>query len=162
MHRYNSITLIQRALLFSVVILLAGNGRSYGQQSDIDSVKAAIEAYHAAIESLTLSEMEPLWAHDSSATMILPVDRSVSVGWDAVQKHWEYLFIAVSSLKLTQVEEPVIQVQKDMAWSTDIVNEVVHLKTGATYTRNIIETDIFEKQGDKWLLVSLAASQRPM
>jgi hypothetical protein len=49
-----------------------------------------------------------------------------------------------------------------MAWSTDIVNEVVHLKTGATYTRNIIETDIFEKQGDKWLLVSLAASQRPM
>ncbi len=163
MNRYHSIALIRSALLFAVVILLAGNGRSYGQQSDIDGVKATIEAYHAAIEALSLSKMEPLWVHDSSATVIFPVDTSPSVGWDAVRKHWDYLFVVPSSLKLTLVKEPVIQVEKDMAWSMDIVSEVVRLKTGgSTYSRNVIETDIFEKRGGKWLLVLHAASQRPM
>jgi hypothetical protein len=46
MNRRTSISLIARALLFSVVVLLAGNGRSYGQQSDADP--ASLAQRHAA------------------------------------------------------------------------------------------------------------------
>jgi hypothetical protein len=52
MNRCTSVTLIARALLFSVVVLLAGNGTSYAQQSDIDAIKAAIAAYHAVLGTL--------------------------------------------------------------------------------------------------------------
>ena len=63
MNGSNSITLFARALLFSVAILLAGSAKSYAQESDI---KAAINVYHFALDSLELSKMEPLWAHDTN------------------------------------------------------------------------------------------------
>jgi hypothetical protein len=40
-----------RAAAFCLV-LLAGNGKSYARQADIDTVKAAVAAYHAALGSL--------------------------------------------------------------------------------------------------------------
>ena len=78
-----TVTSIGRALLLSVVVLLAGNATSYAQQSEIDSIKAAVAAYHAALGSLDISKMERLWVRDSYVTAIQPRDKSISVGWDA-------------------------------------------------------------------------------
>jgi hypothetical protein len=64
---------VARVLLFSVVVLLAGPGNSYAQQSDSDSIKAAIAAYHAVIEGLDMSKMDPLWAHRSGRNCAPPV-----------------------------------------------------------------------------------------
>jgi hypothetical protein len=85
-NRRTTAALIARAMLLSVVVLLGGNGKSYAQQADIDSVKATVEAYHAAIGSLDMSKMDPLWAHDAYVTVIQPRDKGISVGWDAVKK----------------------------------------------------------------------------
>ena len=49
------------ALLLSVLTRLAGNGKSYTQQADIDSVKAAVAAHHAALGLLDPSKVDPLW-----------------------------------------------------------------------------------------------------
>ena len=68
MNALNSVTLIVRALLFSFVVVLAGGSKSNAQEADI---KAAVDAYHAALGLLDLSKMEPLWAHDANA------DRSI-------------------------------------------------------------------------------------
>jgi ketosteroid isomerase-like protein len=95
------VRLIARAPLLSVIVLLAGNGTSYAQQSDIDSVKAAVAAYHAAIGSLDMSKMDPLWAHDAYVTAIQPRDKTISIGWDAVKKGWETLPNVWSELKIT-------------------------------------------------------------
>jgi MgtC family len=65
----------------------AVNGTSYAQ-SDMDDVKAAVDAYHAAIASLDTSKMDPLWAHDATVTLINPANKSISVGWEAVTKIW--------------------------------------------------------------------------
>jgi ketosteroid isomerase-like protein len=101
MTRSTMVTLISRALMFSVVVLLAGNGNSYAQQSDIDNVKAAVAAYHAAIGSLDMSKMDPLWAHDAYVTVINPRNKGISVGWDAVEKNWESTLNSWSELKVT-------------------------------------------------------------
>jgi hypothetical protein len=45
-----------------VLALLAGNGNSYLQQAGIDSVKAAVAAYRAALGSLDPSKVDPLCA----------------------------------------------------------------------------------------------------
>lgn len=161
MDRRTSTTLIARALLFSVVVLLAGNGKSYGQQSDIDAVKAAIAAYHAAIGPLAMSKMDPLWAHDANVMLLNPRDKSVSVGWDAVNKNWEAAGNFWSELNITQTNGPYVQVKGDVAWSTGIVNAVGKSKAGAAISGPTAETDVFEKRGGKWLLVSHTASSRP-
>ncbi len=158
MNGSNSITLFARALLFSVAILLAGSAKSYAQESDI---KAAINVYHFALDSLELSKMEPLWAHDTNVILINPADKSVSVGWDAVKKDWQAQFNFLSELKVTQAEGPNVSVKGDVAWATGIAKAVAKSKVGADAGGLVYESDVFEKRDGKWLLVSHVALQVP-
>jgi ketosteroid isomerase-like protein len=158
MNRLNTITLIARALLFSLVVLLAGGATSYAQESDI---KAAVEAYHAALGSLDVSKMEPLWAHDANVILINPADRSVSVGWEAVKKDWEAQFNFLSDLKVTQVDGPHISVEGNFAWATGIAKAAAKSKTGADVGGLVFESDVFEKRDGGWLLVSHTALAVP-
>ena len=158
MNGSNSITLFARALLFSVAILLAGSAKSYAQESDI---KAAINVYHFALDSLELSKMEPLWAHDTNVILINPADKSVSVGWDAVKKDWQAQFNFLSELKVTQAEGPNVSVKGDVAWATGIAKAVAKSKVGADAGGLVYELDVFEKRDGKWLLVSHVALQVP-
>src|SRR5438105_3163668 len=64
----------RRALLLCVLALLAGNGNSYLQQGGIDSVKAAVAAYRAALGSLNPAKVDPFWARDAYV-MINPRDK---------------------------------------------------------------------------------------
>jgi len=158
MKRLNSITLIARALLFSLVVLLAGGATSYAQESDI---KSAVEAYHAALGSLDLSKMEPLWAHYANVILINPADRSVSVGWEAVKKDWEAQFDFLSDLKVTQVDGPHVGVEGNFAWATGIAKAVAKSKTGVDVGGVVFESDVFEKRDGRWLLVSHTALAVP-
>ena len=96
MNRHTSLALTGA---FSAIVLLAANGKSYAQESDI---KTAINAYHAAIKSLDMSKLDPLWAHDATVILINPRDKSISVGWDAVKKQWEAAFASLAELKDTR------------------------------------------------------------
>lgn len=158
MDRRTSITLTARALLFSVVVLLVGNGTSYAQEADI---KAAINTFHAALGSLDVSKMEPLWAHDADVISIQPRDKSISVGWDAVKKNWENTFACCSELKVTETAGPYIQVRGDLAWATGIEEAMIKTKTGQTFTAPTYDAMIFEKRGDQWVLVSQIALRVP-
>jgi ketosteroid isomerase-like protein len=149
---------IARALLFSVVVLLVGDGTSFAQEADI---KAAINAFHAALGSLDLSKMEPLWAHDAGVISIQPRDKSISVGWDAVKKDWENTFGRTSELKVTEIAGPYIQVRGDVAWATGIEEAVVQTKTDQTFTAPTYDTMVFERRGGQWLLVSQIALRVP-
>src|SRR5579871_6661415 len=83
----------------SVLVLLAGTGAGCAQQSDMDKIKAAIDAYHAAISALDITKMEPLWAHEPYVMAIQPRTKSIAVGWDDVRKAWGATFGAWSELK---------------------------------------------------------------
>jgi ketosteroid isomerase-like protein len=150
MNRRTSITLLAQALLLSIV-LLAGTGTSNAQQSDI---KSAIDAFHAAVSSLDMTKMEPIWAHEKYVMLINPSDKSISVGWDAVKKNWETTFSSVAGLKVTQSGAPQIRIKGDAAWATGIAESEVKTKTGGVFDGSTFETNIFEKLGGRWLLVS--------
>jgi ketosteroid isomerase-like protein len=158
MNRSNPIILFARALLFSALILLVGSARSHAQESEI---KGAIDSYHAALDSLNMSKMQPLWAHDTHVILINPSDKSVSVGWDAVKKDWENQFNFLSELKVTQVDGPHISTKGDVAWATGIAKAVAKSKAGADVGGLVYESDVFEKRNGQWLLVSHVASQVP-
>jgi len=151
-------SLIVRALLLSFVVALACGSQSYAQEADI---KAAVDGYHAALESLDVSKMEPLWAHDANVILINPADRSISVGWDAVKKDWEAQFNFLSDLKVPQADGPHVSVKDDVAWATGIANALAKSKTGADVGGLVYESDVFEKRDGRWLLVSHTALAVP-
>jgi ketosteroid isomerase-like protein len=149
MSRHASVALNLCALLFSGTVLIASNANA--QEADI---KAAIDAYHAAISSLDITKMDPLWVHDASVMVINPRSKSVSVGWDAVRKAWQASTDNWSELKVTQRDGPHTQVKGDVAWATGIANVTGKAKTGNSTDAPTFETDVFERRDGHWLLVS--------
>ena len=150
-------TLFARAALLSAVLAVAGSGASFAQEAD---VKAAVAAYHAALNSLDLSKMEALWAHDANVILINPADKAVSVGWDAVKKNWEGTFTFITQLEVTQTDGPYVSVNGDVAWSTGIAHSVSKSKAGPGDAQ-VFESDVFEKRDGHWLLVSHNARAIP-
>lgn len=130
------------------------------QQSDADKVKAVLDAFGAALSARDMGKMEAVWAHDAHATVINPRDKSVAVGWDAVQKNWEAVFGAWSEIKVTRVSGP-IHVSGNVAWATGIADVVGKTKAGATVNAPTLSSDVFERRGDKWLMVSHSAWRIP-
>jgi ketosteroid isomerase-like protein len=146
-----SLWLVPRSLALAGFLVLAGNGSGYAQQAEIGRVKAAIETYHAAIGARDFAKMEPLWLHDPGVMVVNPVDKGISVGWDAVKKDWEAGFKNnPTKFDIKQLEGPHIVVRGNVAWSTGLVS-------AANANAKVFEMDVFEKRAGKWLLVSHAA-----
>lgn len=76
-------------------------------------------------------------------------------------KDWEADLSPFSELNVTQAEGPHIHVNGNVAWQMGIAKAVGKLKTGAAVDALVAETDVFEKRGEKWLLVSHTASRLP-
>ena len=156
-----AITLRTVSLVLLPTIALFGANGSCFAQDQAAGVKAAIDAYHQAIESRDLSKLEPLWAHDDNVFVVNPADKTISIGWDSVRKSWESTFDAIAEVKITQTDGPHVRTNDNMAWSTGMVTADVKFKSGDTRSAPTLETDVFEKSGGKWLLVSHVASRVP-
>jgi ketosteroid isomerase-like protein len=132
------------------------------QQSDSDAVKAAHASFLAALDSLDIKKMEPLLGRESYVTLVNPGDKSISVGFDAVKKHWEDgVFKEFAELKVTDVDGPHIHINGNVAWSTGTTHAEGKLKNGNSVDGNVVATQVYEKQGGRWLLASNIAVSVP-
>jgi ketosteroid isomerase-like protein len=147
-----------RFWVISAIVAASLTTSAFAQEAE---VKAAIDAYHAALGSLDISKMEPLWAHEPYVMLVNPRDKSITIGWDAVRKNWETSWQQYLELKVTQADGPHIHVNGDAAWSIGIANATIKPKAGDTITAPTLETDVFVNRGGKWLLVSHVASRVP-
>jgi ketosteroid isomerase-like protein len=124
-------------------------------------VKTAVALYHAALSSLDTTKIESLWAHDDSVMHVEPSSKTVTLGWRAVKKNLENFFGGFSELKISQAEGPHIQVKGDIAWSTGVTSAAGKTKAGDPLTLQVIDTQIFERRHDTWLVVSNIALPVP-
>jgi ketosteroid isomerase-like protein len=147
----------------SSIGLLAGNGIGYAQQSDADKVKAAIDGFHTAISSLDIRKMDDVWAHEPYAMVVNPRDKTVTVGWDAIRKNFEgTVFQFWSELKVTGRDAPTIHINGETAWATGIAVASGKPKAGGdAINAPTFESAVFEKRGDRWLIVSWSAWRVP-
>ena len=129
--------------------------------SDVDDVKAAVATYHAALSSLNIAKIETLWAHDDSVTQLEPTSKAIIHGWKAVKKGLEDFFGGFSEVKMSQADGPHVRVKGDAAWATGRTHAVAKTKAGEAMTLDVFDTQIFEKRGGAWLVVSNIALPVP-
>ena len=154
-------TLTMTTLLFVGVALLADDGIAQ-QRSDSDNINAAIDAFHTALSSLDMGKMQNVWAQEPYVILINPRDKAPAVGWDAVKKDWQDgVFAFWAELKLSPKQAPQIHINQGTAQSTGIVGVEGKNKSGQALSFTIIETQVYEKRGDRWLMVSHHASRVP-
>ena len=163
MNRLTTLVMTTVSLLFLGVALLAGDRFGYAQpRSDTDAVKAAVDAFHAALANLDIGKMQNVWAHGPYVVLINPRDKAPAVGWDAVKKDWQDgVFGFWAELKLSPKQAPQIHINQGMAQTTGVVGVEGKNKSGQALSFTIIETQVYEKRGDRWLMVSHHASRVP-
>lgn len=122
------------------------------QASDMDDVRAANDAFYAALSAQDLHVMLKVWSYHTEIRHIGPRNKVVNVGLDAAMRNWKRLFAAFPEFNIT-CEENYIRISGSTAWTS--VLEKVRWKdeTGETQTETHFGTNIFEKHDGKWLMV---------
>ena len=86
-----------------------------------------------------------------------PLSTSVAVGWNGVRKAWEMRFGQFDRVTISLAESH-IHVNGTVAWAIGIEKVVLLRKNGDTLNLDNFFTNVFEKQDDRWLLVSHQAT----
>ena len=94
-------------------------------------------------------------------TQLEPASKAIIHGWKAVKKGLEAFFGGFSELKISQTDGPHVRVKGDAAWATGRTHAVAKTKAGEAMTLNVFDTQIFEKRGGAWLVVSNIALSVP-
>jgi len=153
---------MKRLLTRLIMLVCFAGSTSYAQgqdnQTDASAVKDTISKVHAAISSLDISKMEPLWFHNAYVMLVNPKNKSVSVGWDDVKKNWENAFSFWSHIRITQTAGPYVLVDGNMAWSTGLTNTNAKAKNGTSLNLPTFESDVLRKDSDgEWKLEAHSA-----
>jgi ketosteroid isomerase-like protein len=160
MHRRNLLYLFSGLLCACATLALGSSVRA--QQPDADSVKAALDGFHAALGSLDVNPVGEFWVHDAYVRAINPRDKSISVGWEAVRKSYEATFGFWSELKVSQKGEPYVHVNGEVAWVDGITIASGKPKTGDPIAGVLnFETCMLEKRDGRWLLVARSVWRMP-
>jgi ketosteroid isomerase-like protein len=124
-------------------------------EDDDATVRAANVRFYRAFESLNLSEMEPLWAHDERVACVHPGWPRL-VGWEAVRDSWEAIFRNTLEMRFT-ITDVRVEVHGDLAWVLCTENILSQARGNLSVT-TILATNLFERHHDAWLLVHHHAS----
>ena len=143
-------------------VLFAGClGSSVTMADDLADVTAANNAFYAALSARDAGMLAKVYAHDPYVANISPGSGTLQVGWPGVEK-WA-MSLATIYKDLTVVPSELhIHVNGNTAWVVNTEHaKGTFLKTGAASDSTLISTNIYEKQGDSWLMVSHQAQIIP-
>lgn len=147
----------------SIATLALAVGHAKAQQpSDINAIKAADSAFYAALSARDAKAMEAVWANKPYVVNIGPASKTISVGYaDAVSNHFPRAFAGFSKISASSISRDQVQTDGKLAWVIGIEGGEVQRKGGKLGKYRAFYTNIFEKNGSRWLMISHHAHRIP-
>jgi len=121
--------------------------------ADMAAVTAANTAFYAALNARDAVAMAKVYAHTDYVAVVGPRSTSVLIGWAAVEgwaKSLPTIFEALDS----KAVNPHVRVNGRTAWVVAAEHAVGKLKGGTPIEWDLISTNVYEKIGGQWLMVS--------
>lgn len=114
-------------------------------------VLAANEAFYRAFEKKDISAMSGVWSQGTGSLCIHP-GRNVLRGWKAIGESWEQIFKNTSYI---EVETQIIttEVRSNIAYIV-LLETLLQVSRGRRVQAQSMATNIFERMGSSWYLVS--------
>jgi ketosteroid isomerase-like protein len=110
-------TKIAVTLLFLGVAFVSGEAVAQ-QSSDMEKVKAATQAFIAALNGRDPSAMAKVYAHTPYVVHIDPsFNKGIRLGWEAVNESWENVRKETSQIKVSFSEAGEPQIVGSLAWA---------------------------------------------
>jgi ketosteroid isomerase-like protein/uncharacterized protein (DUF1330 family) len=131
-------------------------------QTDAGGVKAASQAFYAALNARDSNAMAKVYAHTPYVVHISPVAKEIDTGWDAVNKGWEETFQKMTSkIDVSFNAAGAPQIDGDMAWEVGTEKGSLTFADGKTVPFAAFATNVFQKIGGHWQLVAHQAGLLP-
>lgn len=145
------------ALVLATGIAVLGGRGVAAQQIDVDDVTVANEAFYDAFSARDMAQMDAVWAHEAYVRVIYPTSTEIDAGWDAVRAHWQDAFDLFSEIGIS-MPEPDVRAGDQVAWVVGLEQVQARLASGEDVSFTTMATNVFERSGDKWLMVHHHAS----
>ena len=155
-----ALTKIAIALLL-LGVAFAQDGAIAQESSDMEKVKAASQAFYAALNTRDPSAIAKVWAHTPYVVHISPVAKEIVVGWEGVNKSWEEVHNMTSQINVSFSAAGAPQIDGKLAWEVGTETGPVTFKDGTAVNIAAFATNVYQKIDDHWLLVSHQAGQIP-
>jgi ketosteroid isomerase-like protein len=149
-------------LLLGVCGLIVAGRPAVADDADLAAIKAANQAFYSALSARDLKAMQAVWADRAYVTNIGPRSKVALVGYDeAVTKYWSTVFETFSRMSVAMTA--VIGMQSDgrLAWVVGQEAASLQLKGGDLLQFDNFVTNLFEKIGGRWLMISHHAQMIP-
>lgn len=129
---------------------------------DKADVLAANTAFDIAVSNRSMDQLDPLWAHDGSVTIIHPSSKAPLVGWEAVRKSWAEGTLARFSELSVSMPNPDVRISGSTAIAVGV--EIVKGKrsdNGAAVEFAALTTNVYEKRDGRWVMIHHNGSRLP-
>ena len=157
----------RRTILTGALTAAAGlalmTGLAVAQQpAEIDAIKSANSSFYAALSARDAMAMGGLWANKPYVVNIGPRSKTIDVGYaNAVTKWMAEVSEVFTELKASMTSTAQIQTDGKVAWVVGTEHAEGKNKAGTPFAFDTFVTNIYEKDGDRWLMVSHHAGIQP-
>jgi ketosteroid isomerase-like protein len=149
-------------LALATFLVIVPTGRATAEQAgDVAGVAAASKAFYEALVVIDDgSAMASVWAQTPYVTYVGPRSTSVIVGWEAQKNYWAEFnkAFAQRSVKLIDAQ---VRVVGNLAWEIGTESGLAQMKDGNSRKVDWIVTNVYEKIGSRWLVVSHHVQPKP-
>lgn len=116
----------------------------------IEAVTRANQEFYAAFESLDITRMDRIWAHEKYVNCIHP-GWSLREGWPAVRDSWVLIFNNTFAMKfeLTDVQ---VHVAGDLAWVICTEN-ITSRQDDEDRVSRVLATNLYEWFEAEWKII---------
>lgn len=118
---------------------------------DRTDVLAANEAFYRAFEKKDLEAMEAVCSQ-GVATLCIHPGRKALKGWKDIRPSWELIFRNTRYLEI-DLDVLSVEVRESLAYVV-VVEKVLQMNGRQRLEAKSVATNIFEKMGGQWYLVS--------
>lgn len=144
------------------LIFLAGPAGAQ-QTSEVEAIKTANQAFYTALSDRDFDAMAAVWAKKPYVVNIGPRSTEVLIGYgDAVANYWPSTFERWSEGEVKMASIAHIYVDTKLASVVGMESAVLYPKEGGEPRKfDLFVTNLFERDGDRWLMISHHAQMIP-
>lgn len=114
-------------------------------------LKSNTEFYHA-FEVLSIDMMDNLWKHDENIICVHP-GWELLVGWLAIRESWVTIFQNTEKIKFT-ITNTKVRLSDNSNIGIVVCQENIESSVNGQQDKiGVIATNIFERSGNRWLIV---------
>ncbi len=127
--------------------------------ADEKDVLAANQKFYEALSAGSIEGISAACAHDADVTALHETSAEVAVGWQAVLDSWKAVpFDSFAELSC-MMTNPAIKIHGTIARVAGLERVRGKTKGGEAFAFTALGTNIYEKRGEKWLIVHHHASK---